>query len=185
MDPKAQFDARIRRVTDAISLKEPDRVPVIPVMEAFPIYHGGGTIQGILYDYRKGEAWFDAFFRDFQPDLGWDPVMFFPAQFLEVLGLNWFRWPGNQIDEPNGMYQFLEGEYMKGDEYREAAFDPTHFMMTKWIPRSFKHLQGFQKLYFRNAMWLGFIGAFAAFSDKYAVDDACFAGAHVHGCVAH
>jgi len=170
MNVKAQFEARVRRVTDAISLKEPDCVPIIPVMEAFPIYHGGGTIQGILYDYKAGEVWFDKFFQDFQPDLGWDPIMFFPAQFLEVLGLNWLRWPGNQIDDPNGMYQFLEGEYMKGDEYREAAFDPTHFMLTKWIPRSFKHLQGLQKLYFRNAMWLGFIGTFAAFSDPEVID---------------
>jgi hypothetical protein len=139
-------------------------------MEAFPIYYGGGTIKDILYDYRKGEAWFDKFFQDFKPDLGWDPVMFFPAQFMEILGLNWFRWPGNQIEDPNGMYQFLEGEYMKGDEYDEMTFDPTHFMLTKWLPRSFKHLQGFKKLYFRNAMWLGFIGTFANFADSEVVD---------------
>jgi uroporphyrinogen-III decarboxylase len=145
-------------------------VPVIPVMEAFPIYYAGGTIKEILYDYRKGEAWFDKFFADFKPDLGWDPVMFFPAQFMELLGLNWFRWPGNQIEEPNAMYQFIEGEYMKQDEYDEATFDPTNFMLTKWMPRSFKHLQGLKKLYFRNSMWLGFLGTFSVFSDPEVVD---------------
>jgi hypothetical protein len=96
--------------------------------------------------------------------------MFFPAQFMEILGLHWFRWPGNQIEDPNGMYQFLECEYMKGDEYDEMIFDPTHFMLTKWLPRSFAHLQGLKKLYFRNAMWLGFIGTFANFADPEVVD---------------
>ena len=124
MDARAQYEARVRRVTDATCLREPDRVPVIPVMEAFPVYYGGGTIQGILYDYKKAESWFDKFFRDFQPDLGWDPIMFFPAQCLEVLGLNWFRWPGNQLDDPNGMYQFLEGEYMKGGRVPGGFLQP-------------------------------------------------------------
>ena len=170
MNPKLEFDARVRRVTDAITLREPDRVPVIPVMEAFPVTYGGGTVQGILQDYRRGEAWFDAFFRDFQPDLGWDPVMFYPVQFMEALGLTWLRWPGNQLDDPNSMYQFVEAEYMKGDEYREAVRDPTNFMMTRWIPRSFAHLQGFRKLSFRNAMWSGSIGSFASFGDPEVID---------------
>ena len=170
MNPDVQFKARVRRVTDAIRLKEPDRVPVIPVMETFPVTYGGGTVQGILQDYRRGEAWFDTFFRDFQPDLGWDPVMFYPAQFMEALGLTWLRWPGNQIDDPNAMYQFVEAEYMKGDEYPAATFDPTDFMMTRWIPRSFRHLRGFRKLYFRNAMWSGCIGAFAPFGDPEVID---------------
>jgi hypothetical protein len=170
MSPKQEFDARLRRVTDAIGLREPDRVPVIPVMETFPVHYGGGTVQGILQDYRRGEACFDAFFRDFRPDLGWDPVMFYPVQFMELLGLNWLRWPGNQLDDPNSMYQFIEAEYMKGNEYREAAFDPTHFMMTKWIPRSFERLQGLRKLSFRTAMWSGSIGAFASFGDPEVAD---------------
>ena len=79
-------------------------------------------------------------------------------------------WPGNQIDDPNAMYQFIEAEYMKADEYPAATFDPTDFMMTRWIPRSFRHLRGFQKLYFRNAMWSGCIGAFAPFGDPEVVD---------------
>jgi formylglycine-generating enzyme required for sulfatase activity len=35
---------------ETISLQEPDRVPVIPVMGAFPDYNGVGTVQEILYD---------------------------------------------------------------------------------------------------------------------------------------
>jgi uroporphyrinogen-III decarboxylase len=68
------------------------------------------------------------------------------------------------------MYQFVEAEYMKKEEYREALQDPTRFMMTKWIPRSFAHLQGFRKLSFRNAMWSGSIRSFAAFGDSEVLD---------------
>jgi hypothetical protein len=169
MAVNAEFERRVSRVKKAIGLGEPDRVPVIPVMGAFPIYYGGSTVRDVLYDYRKGEACFDTFFRDFKPDLGWDPGGFYPAQFLETLGVNWLRWPGNQIEDPNGTYQYLEGEYMKRDEYGEASFDPTHFMLTKWIPRSFRHLRGLEKLNFRNAMWQGFLGTFSAFSDQEVV----------------
>jgi hypothetical protein len=65
-----EFAERKKRATDAIEMREPDRVPLIPVMEAFPIYYGGGTIKDILYDYRNAEACFDKFFQDFKPDLG-------------------------------------------------------------------------------------------------------------------
>ena len=34
-----QYDARLKRVMDAAALKEPDRVPLAPVFQAFPIYY--------------------------------------------------------------------------------------------------------------------------------------------------
>ena len=108
-----EYELRQKRVADAAALKEPDRVPVIPVMEAFPVFYGGVTIKEIMYDYRRGEAAYDKFFTDFKPDLGWDPIMFSPAKALEILGINWYRWPGNGIDDDNVMYQFIEDEYMR------------------------------------------------------------------------
>jgi hypothetical protein len=159
-DITADYMARERRVQDAVALKEPDRIPLIPVMEAFPIYYGGSTIKDCMEDYRETGPCFDKFFADFKPDLGWDPIMFFPASVLSGIGINWFRWPGVGIDDPNTMYQFLESEYMKADEYDEAIFDMTQFMMSKWMPRSFRSMSGLSKLNFRNAMWFGFLGTF-------------------------
>ena len=161
-----EFEKRIKRVQDATAVREPDRVPIIPVMEAFPVYHGGKTIKQCMYDYKETESCFDKFFTDFKPDLGWDPIMIFPAQALERIGINWFRWPGHGIEDDNVMYQFIEDEYMREDEYDEAIYDITNYMNTKWIPRSFAAMQGFKKLYTRNSMWFGFLGAFAAFDDE-------------------
>ncbi len=72
MDNRVQdlYNQRVKRVRDAVQLKEPDRVPLMPVMEAFPVYYAGLTIQEAMEDYHKLEAAFDKFFRDFQPDLG-------------------------------------------------------------------------------------------------------------------
>ena len=163
---KTEYQKRVQRVADCVSLKEPDKVPFIPVLEAFPVYYGGRTIKECMYDYTKTEECFDKFFKDYKPDLGWDPIMIFPAGALERLGINWFRWPGRGVDDDNVMYQYIEDEYMKSDEYSEAIRDMSDFMNRKWIPRSFSAMQGFKKLYTRNAMWFGFLGAFAAFDDE-------------------
>jgi hypothetical protein len=89
---------------------------------------------------------------------------------METTGINWFRWPGKHIDNDMSMFQFVEGEYMKGDEYREAIFDITKFMMNKWLPRCFAHLPGLAKIDFRDSMWSGHMGTFAAFSDPEVVE---------------
>ena len=161
-----EFKKRQKRVADCVNLKEPDKVPFIPVMEAFPVYYGGKTIKECMNDYTRTEQCFDKFFGDFKPDLGWDPIMIFPSQVLEKIGITWFRWPGHGIEDDNVMYQFLEEEYMKSDEYDEAIRDMTNFMTTKWFPRSFSAMKGFSKLYTRNAMWFGFLGTFGAFDDE-------------------
>ena len=174
---KSEYDKRVGRVADCVALREPDRVPFIPVLEAFPVYYGGRTIKECMYDYEKTEGCFDKFYGDFKPDLGWDPIMIFPAQALEQIGINWFRWPGNGVDDDNIMYQYIEGEYMKAGEYLEAIRDMSDFMNRKWIPRSFAAMQGFRKLYTRGAMWFGFLGAFAAFDDELIASMEAAAGA--------
>ena len=165
-----QYTARLKRVTDATKLIEPDRVPLVPVFQAFPIYYAGTcTIQDAMEDFSRAEQAYDIFYNDFKPDLGWDPILFFPTNYMETSGITWFRWPGKHIEDPNTMYQYIEGEYMKGDEYHEATMDITKFMMNKWIPRSFANLQGLAKIDFRNSMWFGHMGEFAAFSDPEVI----------------
>lgn len=160
------YNARLKRVKDAIALREPDRVPIVPVIESFPIHYAGRTIKECMYDWNVMGECLDKFYEKFQPDMGWDPIMMYPARFMEEAGLVWFRWPGKGIDDPNVMYQYIEDEYMKADEYPEAIYDITKFMLNKWLPRSFANLQGFSRLDFRNSMWFGNMGMLTAFGDK-------------------
>lgn len=161
-----EYEKRVKRVLDCVNLKEPDRIPIIPVMEAYPVYYGGKTIRACMDNYLETESCFDKFFTDYKPDLGWDPIMIFPSQALEAIGITWFRYPGHGIEDDNVMYQFIEDEYMKENEYEEAIRDMTNFMTTKWFPRSFSAMSGFKKFYTRNAMWFGFLGTFSAFDEE-------------------
>jgi len=152
------YDARLKRVADAVQLKEPDRIPIVPVFQAYPVYYANQhgiktTIKDLMYDYRKGTEVYDFFYEHYQPDMGWDPILYYPSNYMECSGLVWFKWPGKHISEDNMMYQFVEDEYMKEDEYGEAIHDITKFMMNKWIPRSFANLPGLAKVDFRNSMW--------------------------------
>jgi hypothetical protein len=172
------YDARLARVEGAVQLKEPeagDRIPIVPVFQAFPVYYARErtnvqyNIQDCLQDWKKAGEVYDVFYEHFQPDLGWDPILFFPIPYMEASGITWFRWPGKHFDDTMTMYQYIEGEYMKGDEYREATRDLTAFMMNKWMPRSFSEMPGLSKVSFRNAMWFGHMGSFAAFSDPEVI----------------
>ncbi len=165
MSVKADFDARLKRVKVAAANQEPDRVPLIPVMENFPITYGGGTVKAAMHDWHAAGRFIDKFYQDFKPDLGWDPILMFPAQYLETSGITWFRWPGKHLDDDNAIYQYVEGEYMTADEYPEMISDPTKFMMNKWIPRSFGNLSGFSQLDFRNAMWFGTMTTLLPFAE--------------------
>jgi uroporphyrinogen-III decarboxylase len=173
-DMQELYDTRLKRVADAVQLKEPDRIPIVPVFQAFPVYfanqHGiPTTIRDLMYEYRKGTEVYDCLYDHYQPDMGWDPILFYPTDYMERSGLVWFKWAGKHIKEDNMMYQFIEDEYMKANEYGEAIHDITKFMMNKWIPRSFNNLSGLAKVDFRNTMWFGHMGSFAAFSDPEIV----------------
>ena len=74
-----QYDARLKRVMDAAAVKEPDQVPIVPVFQAFPVNYGGGNIADAMKDFDHGAKAYDNFYKDFQPDLGWDPILMFPT----------------------------------------------------------------------------------------------------------
>ena len=164
-----QYAARLKRVMDSVKVTEPDQVPIAPVFQAFPVNYGGGNVAEAMRDFNHAAKCYDNFYKDFQPDLGWDPILMFPTSYLESSGITWFKWPGKHIEDIHSMYQFIEGEYMKSDEYKEAIGDMTKFMMNKWMPRSFANFQGLAKLDFRNNMWFGHMGSLAAFSDPEVI----------------
>ncbi|SHN60413.1 uroporphyrinogen decarboxylase family protein [Desulfitobacterium chlororespirans] len=162
--PEQLYGERLKRVNDAIQLKVPDRVPLIPIFQAFPFYHYGVTLEEAMNDYTKAAEAHDKLYTDFDPDLAWDNVLLYPAKVMELLDLKWFRWPGHGV-RSNSMYQFLEGEYMKANEYEELISDPTNFIMSKWIPRSFGALEAFSNLSsMRDSLWLGWFSSFYPFS---------------------
>ena len=141
-----QYRKRERRVNDAIQLKIPDRVPVMSLLGFFPAKYTGITCKEAMYgDEKMMKAWVETV-SELQPDTHENP--FFYLSFGSVLGTLDFKqlkWPGHGVDIGHG-YQFVEGEYMKSEDYDAFLFDPTDFMIRSYWPRIFHGLKPFEKL---------------------------------------
>ena len=58
-----------------------------------------------------------------------------------ILGDRMTRWPGHGLPA-NGSFQFVEGEYMKPEDYDAFLDDPADWAIRKYWPRVFKELEG-------------------------------------------
>lgn len=164
-DKQALYRAREKRVTDAIELRPPDRVPVTVSFYFFPARYYGCTFEEMMYDPDKLFELYLKITKEFEPDLAQSPFGLIPSgSLLEVLGYNQMQWPGCQLD-PNVPFQFVEGEYMKADEYDHFFSDPMDFLIRKYWPRISSSLKSLEKLpSFRNfSSYMG-LGIFALFS---------------------
>ncbi len=140
------YHEREKRVQTAIQIKEPDRVPIVVYFSFFPARYTGITCQEAMYDSKKMmSAWIKTI-ADFEPDMYENPfISRFLGRILDILDFKQLRWPGHGVG-PDYTYQFLEGEYMRADEYDDFLFDLSDFMVRKYWPRIFGSLSAFSKL---------------------------------------
>lgn len=144
--PQVLYRERMKRVQDAIELREPDRVPIVVLFGFFPARHRGITCEDAMYDHDKTmKAWVDTIL-EFEPDMDDNP---FPqrgwGRILDILDTKQLAWPGHGID-PNRGFQFIEKAYMKAQEYGAFLFDQTDFMFRYYWPRIFGTLGPFKNL---------------------------------------
>lgn len=144
--PEQLYTEREKRVNDAIQLKVPDRVPVMSLFGFSPARYKDITFQEAMYDYDKVmTTWVDTML-EFQPDTVENPFFYlFFGSVLDALEYKQLKWPGRGVDVTHS-FQYIEGEYMKADEYDDFLFDPTDFMIRKYWPRIFGALDPFGKL---------------------------------------
>jgi hypothetical protein len=137
---------REKRVNDAIALGVPDRVPIMVSWGFLPAYLAGMTVQEAMYD--PDRLW-DAQWKvtlEFQPDMERSPyALSFLGPMLEALDFKQLRWAGHGLG-PNSGYQFVEGEYMKVEEYGWFFDDPSDFIMRRYLPRICGRLKGLESL---------------------------------------
>ncbi len=80
------------------------------------------------------------------------------GRMYDALGVKTLKWPGAKNEEQrlndNQPFQFVEGEYMKADEYNDFFSDPTGFMIRKILPRHNENLKAFSE--FPNLVALGY-----------------------------
>jgi len=144
-EAKANYQASITRIKDAIQLREPDRVPVTVLPSMFPYLNAGMTVEEAMYDYDKCTAAFKQFILELQPDMHIGASAPGPGKFYEILDYKLYSWPGHGV-APEHCYQCNEAEYMTADEYDLFMTDPSFYFRNFYLPRVFGALGGFSML---------------------------------------
>jgi hypothetical protein len=133
------YQEREKRLYDAITLKVPDRVPVL-----FGGTYPACTYAGIPYSsvYYNAPALKSAFKRmlvDFGPD-AYGTITAGAGTALDILDSN-FNWhPGGKLP-PNVPHQINEQEFMKEDEYDLFLFDPSDYIIRYLLPRVYNSMK--------------------------------------------
>ncbi len=130
------YSEREKRVTDAVNLKEPDRVPINLAIGEFVNRYSGISPSAAFYE---PGIFKEAFIRaavDFEPDMCGSPAgALMSGLGLETIDVRQMRWPGGNLP-PDSSLQFLDAENMKAEEYDIFITDPTDFMLRYYLPRT-------------------------------------------------
>jgi len=130
------YKTRVTRFIKAINLEEGDRIPCSLPVGYFPAYYAGYTLKDVMYDYEKQRTAWLKFMKDFgDMDTFGGPGLVLPAPALEIMDHKIHKWPGHGIGDDVPSYQFVEGEYMKKDEYDHLIQDPADFWLRVFLPR--------------------------------------------------
>jgi hypothetical protein len=148
------YEERAKRVRDAIELREPDQVPLMILVE--PHAYSGIPNSAAYYDPITLKRTMRKMAVDLEPDLG-EPGFPSCGAAMTELDVQNCVWPGGP-KPPDYEYQFIEGEYMKEDEYDMFLNDPSGFMIRRYLPRVYRALMPLAKLPPLDSMFMGFEG---------------------------
>ena len=141
----SRFDERLKLYLDAVNCRPIDRVFMTPLIGALPVFlYGeemGVSVQDALMNPESCIDLYVRYHEEYQPDLACGPESMLPACAAEIMGTRFARWPGKHMSNPNAMFQIVDTEYMKVDEYEEYIDDPTGFMIRKILPRHHEALE--------------------------------------------
>lgn len=133
------YESRMKRINAAVSLKEADRVPLIPVMQGFPVFRAGLSMKDVVYDFDKGAEAYKQYLRDFEPDaifghayinMGAGPAL----ELQQPKSLTWAGAPGTAISD-DSIHQFLEFPVLQDDEMELFTKDYTGWVLERAMPR--------------------------------------------------
>jgi uroporphyrinogen-III decarboxylase len=138
------YQARAKRIWDAIRLQKPDRVPIVCYDDYFSLSLGGITPGEAYYNLEHASQVYQEQIVKFN----WDMVSLFgafPGQVAEDIGLKSNKWAGHNLPD-NQEFQYVEKEYMLADEYDQFLKDPSDFVIRKLWPRMAEGLEPFGAL---------------------------------------
>ena len=150
MSNEKDFADRLQRVNDAVALKEPDRLPIIPMPGVLPYFidKEGVTNREHWYNHEEAAKAQLRYHREFKPDIAM--FQFLSGKANDIAGTTVLEWPGRPGTKLSDFssHQVLERELMTADEYPELLSDFTGFMLRKYLPRVFPGLSGLASIGF-------------------------------------
>jgi len=139
------YKVRAQRIVDAFNVQEPDRVPVSMPVGNLPLILNGVSTYEAMYNVEKGIEACNAFNEKYSEELDYFAFpMVAPGKALEILDYKLYAWPGHGLSVDAPGYQYVEGEYMKADEYEDLLRDPSDFWLRIYLPRIFGSFAGFR-----------------------------------------
>ena len=135
-EAKAKHDARVDRIIKAIKLEEtPDRVPIDIVAGTFPAYYAGYDLKTVMYDVEKMREAFIKYARDFQTDT-MPMAGASSAMAYYYMKTHTMKWPGGGLPDDAALFQFVEEEYMRENEYDLYFSNPADYILRYFLPRT-------------------------------------------------
>jgi hypothetical protein len=154
------YEEREKRVRDAIELREPDRIPLTANVNTSS--YTGIQNSAAYYDPIGWKRAMRKITLDLEPDMC-NAGLPTSGDALEALDVKNRLWPGGPLP-PDYEYQFIEGEFMKEDEYDLFLSDPSDFMIRYYLPRMYGALLPLSKLPPLGVLFQGFEGVTPLFA---------------------
>ncbi|GFZ24359.1 hypothetical protein CMETHOX_22820 [Lacrimispora indolis] len=132
MDLKKIYEQRLERMERAIRNEEPDRVPILSIIDNWAFHYAGYTIEEIFKDDEKHLRAFEKVAEDFK----WDGLHYSmttrPMNFINLLDGGTYK--------ASGTLQVESGQVlcMEEAEYAELIKDPWSFLSDVIYPRKYK-----------------------------------------------
>lgn len=141
--PQQLFEERLKRVRDAMELRQPDRVPILLGVANGLAKLVGATQRELVDDGEKQNQGLLAVAQRFQPDI----VTTYPhgSEMSRALGDQMTKWPGYGLND-NQPFQFHEQEFMKAEDYDDFINDLGDWTIRKYLPRAYSELAGLAML---------------------------------------
>ena len=138
------YQEKQKRLWDAMTMKVPDRVPVILGGTFFACKYGGLPYSSVYYDPIRWKAAYAQMMADYEPDT-WGTAGGQSGTALDIIQAKNILWPGGTLP-PDVPQQNVDGEYMKEDEYDLFLEDFTDFYVRRYLPRVYGALEPLAKL---------------------------------------
>jgi len=145
------YAERSKRVRDVVELRVPDRTPFSFFVDAHS--YTGIPNSAAYYDPITFKRALRKIAVDLEPDMS-DGGLPGSGDAMTELDVKNVVWPGGP-KPPDFEYQFIEGEYMKEDEYDMFLNDPSGFFIRCYLPRVYGALAPLAKLPPMDSMFRG------------------------------